>query len=67
MLLRNTKRMVQLAQEYGYAHPGFQIEHWAIGRGRGFGLSSGWLPWVSTSHVIGIRGMNNARSPGGQQ
>ena len=65
ILLHNTKLMVQLAHEYGYAHPGFQIEHWAIGRGRGFGLNSGWLPWVSTSHVIGIRGMNNLRSEGG--
>jgi hypothetical protein len=26
----------------------------AIGRGRGYGLNSGWLPWVSTSHVLGI-------------
>jgi hypothetical protein len=54
LLLHNTKQMVQIAAEYGYAAPGYQIEHWAIGRGRGYGLNSGWLPWVSTSHVRGI-------------
>ena len=54
ILLHNTKCMVQLHGEYGYAYDGFQIEHWAIGRGRGYGLNSGWLPWVSSSHVIGI-------------
>lgn len=26
----------------------------AVGRGRGYGLNSGWLPWVSTAHVLGI-------------
>lgn len=54
LLLHNTKQMIQQASEYGYAAPGFQIEHWSIGRGRGYGLNSGWLPWVSTSHVLGI-------------
>lgn len=54
LLLHNTKQMVQLGAEFGYQAPGFQIEHWAIGRGRGHGLNSGWLPWVSTAHVLGI-------------
>jgi len=54
ILLHNTKCMVQVGGEHGYARDGFQIEHWAIGRGRGYGLNSGWLPWVSSSHVIGI-------------
>lgn len=54
LLLHNTKQMVQLGTEFGYQAPGFQIEHWAIGRGRGYGLNSGWLPWVSTAHVLGI-------------
>lgn len=52
LLLHNTKQMVQSADEYGYAAPGFQIEHWSIGRGRGYGLNSGWLPWVATSHIL---------------
>jgi hypothetical protein len=54
LLLHSTKQMVQLGAEFGYQAPGFQIEHWAIGRGRGYGLNSGWLPWVSTAHVLGI-------------
>jgi hypothetical protein len=54
ILLHNTKCMVQLENEYGYARPGMQIEHWSTGRGRGFGLNSGWLPWVTTSHLVSI-------------
>jgi hypothetical protein len=54
ILLHNTKSTIQLDSEYGYARPGMQIEHWSMGRGRGFGLNSGWLPWVSTSHLISI-------------
>lgn len=54
LMLHNTKQMVQLRHEYGYAAPGYQIEHWSIGRGRGAGLNSGWLPWVATSHVLSI-------------
>jgi hypothetical protein len=54
LALHNTKRTVQLAGEYGYARDGMQIEHWSLGRGRGYGLNSGWLPWVSTSHLLGI-------------
>jgi uncharacterized protein YyaL (SSP411 family) len=27
LMLHNTKQMVQLADEYGYAAPGYQIEH----------------------------------------
>ncbi len=54
LLLHNTKQMVQLADEYGYARPGYQIEHWSIGRGRGYGLNSGWLPWVASAHVLSI-------------
>jgi hypothetical protein len=54
LLLHNTKQMVQLGTEYGYRRPGFQIEHWSIGRGRGYGLNSGWLPWVATAHLLGI-------------
>jgi uncharacterized protein YyaL (SSP411 family) len=55
IVLHNTKSTMQMANEYGYAYPGLQIEHWSMGRGRGFGLNSGWLPWVTTSHLIGIR------------
>lgn len=58
ILLHNTKSTLQMADEYGYALPGFQIEHWSIGRGRGFGLNSGWLPWVTIGHLISI---NDAR------
>jgi hypothetical protein len=54
MLLHNTKCTIQLQSEYGYARPGFQIEHWSMGRGRGYGINSGWLPWVTTSHLLSI-------------
>jgi hypothetical protein len=54
LVLHNTKQMVQRDHEFGYARPGLQIEHWSLGRGRGSGLNSGWLPWVSTSHLLGI-------------
>lgn len=56
----NTKGTVQLGgspedeKYYGFALPGFQIEHWGMGRGRGYGLNSGWLPWVSVNHLIDI-------------
>jgi hypothetical protein len=54
LLLHNTKCTVQLDGEYGYALAGMQIEHWSMGRGRGYGLNSGWLPWVATSHLVSI-------------
>jgi hypothetical protein len=56
----NTKGVVQIGSGpyeegyFGYAEPGFQIEHWGMGRGRGFGLNSGWLPWVSVNHLVDI-------------
>ncbi len=62
ILLHNTKGLVQLHGELGYRYDGFQIEHWAIGRGRGYGLNSGWLPWVASSHVIGIWARSFRRS-----
>ncbi|MFL5734165.1 MAG: hypothetical protein ACJ78Q_13320 [Chloroflexia bacterium] len=55
IVLHNTKNTIQMSDEYGYACPGLQIEHWSMGRGRGFGLNSGWLPWVATGHIVGIR------------
>jgi hypothetical protein len=66
LLLHNTKQMVQLAAEYGYTRPGYQIEHWSIGRGRGYGLNSGWLPWVATAHVIGIWAAEDDNGPAGR-
>ena len=54
ILLHGTKGAVQLRGELGYARPGMQVEHWSMGRGRGYGLNSGWLPWVSTSHLVSI-------------
>jgi hypothetical protein len=63
ILLHNTKCTVQLEGELGYARPGMQIEHWSMGRGRGFGLNSGWLPWVSTSHLVSIKAARAELSP----
>ena len=64
LVLHNTKQMVQRGREFGYARPGLQIEHWSLGRGRGYGLNSGWLPWVSTSHLLGIWSAEAALTPG---
>ncbi len=61
LLLYNTKNTIQRAGELGYARPGFQIEHFSTGRGRGYGLNSGWLPWVATSHLLSIEEARRAR------
>jgi len=60
--LHNTKQMVQVKSQYGYQPPGYQIEHRAIGQGRGYGLNSGWLRWVSMSHVPGIWAAGDSRA-----
>lgn len=58
ILLHNTKGMLGLpGREYDLAGPGWQQEHWSLAPMRGFGIHRGWLPWVSTSHLNGIFGL----------
>jgi hypothetical protein len=60
ILHHNTKHVIQLddapgkEKYYGYKLPGMQIEHWGMGLGRGYGLNSGWLPWVNTNPIMDI-------------
>lgn len=58
ILLHNTKSMLALpGRTYDLHGPGWQQEHWSMAPMRGYGLHRGWLPWVSTSHLNGIFGL----------
>lgn len=58
LLLHNTKSMLALpGRTYDLGTPGWQQEHWSLAPHRGYGLHRGWLPWVSTSHLNGIFGL----------
>ncbi len=58
ILLHNTKGMLALPdRQYDLLGPGWQQEHWSLAPMRGFGIHRGWLPWVSTSHLNGIFGL----------
>ncbi len=58
ILLHNTKGMLAIpGREYDLRGPGWQQEHWSMAPMRGFGLHRGWLPWVTTSHLNGIFGL----------
>lgn len=58
ILLHNTKGMLSLP-----AHPhdlralGWSQEHFSFAPWRGYGLHRGWLPWVTTSHLNGLLGL----------
>ncbi len=58
ILLHNTKSMLALpGRTYDLVGTGWQQEHWSLAPRRGYGLHRGWLPWVSTSHLNGIFGL----------
>lgn len=58
ILLHNTKQMLALpGRSYDLNGPGWQQEHWSIAPLRGYGSHRDWLPWVSTSHLNGIYGL----------
>jgi hypothetical protein len=58
ILLHNTKSMLALpGRPYDLKGPGWQQEHWSFAPPRGFGAHRAWLPWVSTSHLNGIFGL----------
>jgi hypothetical protein len=58
ILLHNTKNMLALpGRAFDLNGPGWQQEHWSIAPMRGFGIHRLWLPWVSTSHLNGIVGL----------
>lgn len=58
ILLHNTKGMLALpGRTYDLLGVGWQQEHWSLAPMRGFGLHRTWLPWVTTSHLNGIFGL----------
>lgn len=58
ILLHNTKGMLALpGRTYDLRGPGWQQEHWSLAPERGIGRKRAWLPWVSTSHLNGIFGL----------
>ncbi len=58
ILLHNTKGMLALpGRVYGLRGVGFQQEHWSLAPERGHGRKKAWLPWVTTSHLNGIFGL----------
>ena len=58
ILLHNTKGMLALpGRTYDLLGEGWQQEHWSLAPMRGFGLHRAWLPWVTTSHLNGIFGL----------
>jgi len=44
---------------YDLPGPGWQQEHWSLTPVRGFGIHRGWLPWVATSQLNGIFGLED--------
>ena len=57
-ILHDTKQMLALpGRTFDLRGPGWQQEHWSLAPERGDGLHRGWLPWVSTSHLNGIFGL----------
>jgi hypothetical protein len=58
LLLHNTKLMIALpGRLYDLAGPGWQQEHWSLAPRRGIGLNRRWYPWVATSQLKGILGL----------
>lgn len=58
ILLHNTKGMLALpGRVYDLPGPGWQQEHWSLAPERGIGRKRAWLPWVTTSHLNGIFGL----------
>ena len=60
ILLHNTKSMTAIPNRiYDLRDIGWQQEHWSLSPPRGFALHRGWLPWVSTSQLNGIYGIED--------
>jgi hypothetical protein len=58
LLLHNTKNMLALpGRTFDLKGPGWQQEHFSFAPVRGFGLHRLWLPWVATSQLNGIFGL----------
>lgn len=59
ILLHNTKSWIPLQNEYGMKGPGWQQEHWSLAPHRGRGMNRCWFPWITTSHLNGIFGLQD--------
>ena len=58
LLLHDTKNMTAVpGRTFDLNGPGWQQEHWSFAPVRGYGLNRSWLPWVSTSQLQGMQGL----------
>lgn len=59
LLLHDSLAMMAApGKTYDLQGVGWQQEHWSLAPWRGHGLHRGWLPWVSTSHLNGMIGLD---------
>ncbi|MGV3541230.1 MAG: hypothetical protein ACO1OQ_15550 [Rufibacter sp.] len=60
ILLHNTKSWISTPEHpYDMKGYGWQQEHWSLAPHRGHGMHRRWLPWVTTSHLNGIFGLQD--------
>jgi hypothetical protein len=60
ILLHNTKSWISTpGHPYDMKGYGWQQEHWSLAPHRGHGMHRRWLPWVTTSHLNGIFGLQD--------
>lgn len=60
ILLHNTKSWIPTPEHpYDMKGYGWQQEHWSLAPHRGHGMHRRWLPWVITSHLNGIFGLQD--------
>jgi hypothetical protein len=60
ILLHNTKSWIPTPEHtYDMKGYGWQQEHWSLAPHRGHGMHRRWLPWVTTSHLNGIFGLQD--------
>jgi hypothetical protein len=62
ILLHNTKSWISTPEHpYDLKGYGWQQEHWSLAPHRGHGMHRRWLPWVTTSHLNGIFGLQDLK------
>ena len=62
ILLHNTKSWISTPEHpYDLKGYGWQQEHWSLAPHRGHGMHRRWLPWVTTSNLNGIFGLQDIK------
>ncbi|MBE0653618.1 MAG: hypothetical protein IH594_07455 [Bacteroidales bacterium] len=60
ILLHNTKSWISIPEHpYDLKGMGWVQEHWSLAPHRGHGMHRRWLPWVTTSYLNGIFGLQD--------